>query len=365
MAGIRDIFRRKKQQQTEAVQMPNPAMPEAIQMEVPKVEATPISEGATAVEKSIKGVTTPSPVVEVPTLQPAPTTSYVDTYERLNAHNAPKSAEEKATEEKRASSRKTLAQIGDVISGIANVYAASQGATAAQLPSMAKSVQDRYNKAIADRKAAEDRYAAGWLQAYSADEASRLKKAQEELARKKAEREAEEKLRDYNLQVAKHIAEVEKNAKAAEYNEKKLAESVRANKANEATKAKNAEAYAKYMGEKAKNITAHKDDEPFMLDNGTTIYIPKKVYANKIGELYNEVVNGMTPAERTQAGIYPSSPPTKAQQEMVVKMYWRNNPSVVAQMKAMARGAEEDEDEYANYLIMNNQPNSNEDIDII
>ena len=364
MAGIRDIFRRKKQQ-AEAVQMPTSTLQETIKVDVPKVENTPVSEEATAVEKSIKGGTAPSPVVDVPTLQPTPTTTYVDTYERLNAHNAPKSAEEKAVEEKRANSRKTLAQIGDVISGLANVYAASQGATAAQLPSMAKAVQDRYNKAIADRKAAEDRYATGWLQAYSADEASRLKKAQEELARKKAEREAEEKLREYNLQVAKHIAEVEKNTKAAEYNEKKLAESVRANKANEATKAKNAEAYAKYMGEKAKNITAHKDDEPFMLDNGTTIYIPKKVYANKVGEFYKEIVSGMTLAERTQAGIFESSPPSKAQQEMIVKQYWRKNPNVVAQMQQMARGAEEDEDEYANYLIMNNQPNSNEDIDII
>ena len=310
MGWFRDRQKKKKNVQAaqEAVMSVNPDLQKELSLSIPVVAQAPANEGTTAVERAYKA----SSMQAAQEMPQSPATSAVEIYKRLHAHMAPISAEDKAKIEKRARSQKTLSMIGDVISNLANVYAASQGAPAAKLPSLTAAWRERYDKAVEDRKANEEAYARGVLQAQAQDNANRLAaaKARIEEQKYKDERELEdrkfyanENQREWERSYKEAQAKANEEKAIREYNEK-----VRSNKKKEEISEARAKAYGEYLGNKYSSSKVDKTDEPFRMDDGSMIYIPQKAYANKVPEFYQMILNNLSQEQKTELGIYGYGP---------------------------------------------------------
>ena len=197
----------------------------------------------------------------------------------IEANRKPMTAEEKAAQEKRHKRDQLINSIGEGISALSNLYFATKGAPDAYEPSnsLTRKAQERYEKLKAEREAEDAQTISLMLKKYGLDADLATAKAKQDLENQKfgfnvfnADRNFSQKgeIAQKNLDQKGEIAQKNLDQKQQQidntktYNEGRLGETVRSNKANEGLK-------GKQIGEASRHNSVMESQGQQRINNGT------------------------------------------------------------------------------------------------
>ena len=185
----------------------------------------------------------------------------------IEANRKPMTAEEKAAQEKRHKRDQLINSIGEGISALSNLYFATKGAPDAYEPnSLTRKAQERYEKLKAEREAEDAQTISLMLKKYGLDADLATAKAKQDLENQKfgfnvfnADRNFSQKGEIAQKNLDQKQQQID-NASA--YNEGRLGETVRSNKANEGLK-------GKQIGEASRHNSVMESQGQQRINNGT------------------------------------------------------------------------------------------------
>ena len=187
----------------------------------------------------------------------------------IEANRKPMTAEEKAAQEKRHKRDQLINSIGEGISALSNLYFATKGAPDAYEPSnsLTRKAQERYEKLKAEREAEDAQTISLMLKKYGLDADLATAKAKQDLENQKfgfnvfnADRNFSQKGEIAQKNLDQKQQQID-NASA--YNEGRLGETVRSNKANEGLK-------GKQIGEASRHNSVMESQGQQRINNGTS-----------------------------------------------------------------------------------------------
>ena len=197
-------------------------------------------------------------------------TGYGDILDRMiEANRKPMTAEEKAAQGKRHKRDQLINSIGEGISALSNLYFATKGAPNAYEPSnsLTQKAQARYEKLKAEREAEDAQTINLMLKRYGLDADLATAKAKQDLENQKfgfnvfnADRNFSQKGEIAQKNLDQKQQQID-NASA--YNEGRLGETVRSNKANEGLK-------GKQIGEASRHNSVMEGQGQQRINNGTS-----------------------------------------------------------------------------------------------
>ena len=186
----------------------------------------------------------------------------------IEANRKPMTAEEKAAQEKRHKRDQLINSIGEGISALSNLYFTTKGAPNAYEPSnsLTRKAQERYEKLKAEREAEDAQTINLMLKKYGLDANLATAKAKQDLENQKfgfnvfnADRNFSQKGEIAQKNLDQKQQQID-NASA--YNEGRLGETVRSNKANEGLR-------GKQIGEASRHNSVMESQGQQRINNGT------------------------------------------------------------------------------------------------
>ena len=254
------------------------------------------------------------PKQEIPTPAPAATAAAIPDMQRhdlsmytgggamenmfkiLHKDEEPESAEQAAARENRERRNSTLMALADGLSGIANVWGATKGATPIRQESLSQANKFRYDYAKREREANKDAWRRGIMNSRLQDLNSRAISEEKALKRAEQERERQYKIsqdKKADVRWGKEFELRETTAKQnADLSIKKFDEGVRSNKVREGISG----AQLKLAREKAESAlnnptgTGMGKTIRFGLSDGTNIQVPDDMKGSYVADVYKKMV---------------------------------------------------------------------------
>lgn len=248
-------------------------------------------------------------------------TSYVEILRRLTPFTPP-TAEEVEADRRRQRSREAIAAIGDGVRAISNLVATANYAPNAYKPTetMLGSVQDRYEKLRAAKKADADAYLQAYMRAKQLDDHNDQARDALQLRREQAALDHQLKLAKQSQEYQKWVAQLgEKEADrkirlqlglaGLKQRDDSLAETKRHNRASEAEQSRRTGIMATRAANPTRGRSGGKESLSFVLgydedgeDRGG-YEVPKGDLNNaNIGQIYNQLPESVRSQYRTKKG---------------------------------------------------------------
>ncbi len=220
---------------------------------------------------------------------------YEQLWERLfgGGEGQPESEEEIEEREKRERRNATISALGDAISGIANIWGATKGATPMDLSSLSEANKMRYDYAKERRERNQEAWRRGMYNARANDMKALAQAEQERL--KAAERAAAQEYREKQDEIrneqwqAKFDFDVEQAKQRAELERQKFEETQKKNEADLKIRQRTIA-----LAEKKANDALNNKSEKvarFGLSDGTNITVPDDLKGSYVADVYNKLVN--------------------------------------------------------------------------
>lgn len=220
---------------------------------------------------------------------------YEQLWERLfgGSEGQPESEEEIEEREKRERRNATISALGDAISGIANIWGATKGATPMDLSSLSEANKMRYDYAKERRERNQEAWRRGMYNARANDMKALAQAEQERL--KAAERAAAQEYREKQDEIkheqwqAKFDFDVEQAKQRAELDRLKFEETQKKNEADRRIRERTIA-----LAEKKANDALNNKSEKvarFGLSDGTNITVPDDLKGSYVADVYNKLVN--------------------------------------------------------------------------
>lgn len=270
-------------------------------------------------------------------------TSYVEILRRLTPFTPP-TAEEVEADRRRQRSREAIAAIGDGVRAISNLVATANYAPNAYKPTetMLGSVQDRYEKLRAAKKADADAYLQAYMRAKQLDDHNDQARDALQLRREQAALDHQLKLAKQSQEYQKWVAQL--GAKEADrklrlqlgmagiqQRANALEETKRHNRASEAEQSRRTGIMATRGANSASGRRGAKESLSFDLGYGEDggdvggYEVPKGDLNNaNIGQIYNQLPESVRAQHRTKKGFGPKATYTEPNAKEMLKIIGQN-----------------------------------------
>lgn len=220
---------------------------------------------------------------------------YEQLWERLfgGSEGQPESEEEIEEREKRERRNATISALGDAISGIANIWGATKGATPMDLSSLSEANKMRYDYAKERRERNQEAWRRGMYNARAND--MKALALAEEARRKAEEKAAAQKYKEEQDRIkheqwkTKYDFDVEQAKQKAELDRLKFEETQKKNEADRRIRERTI-ALAEKKANDALNNKSEKVTR-FGLSDGTNITVPDDLKGSYVADVYNKLVD--------------------------------------------------------------------------
>ena len=270
-------------------------------------------------------------------------TSYVEILRHLTPFTPP-TAEEVEKDRRRQRSREAIAAIGDGVRAISNLVATANYAPNAYKPTetMLGSVQDRYEKLRAAKKADADAYLQAYMRAKQLDDHNDQARDALQLRREQAALDHQLKLAKQSQEYQKWVAQLGEKEADRKLREKlgmagiqqradALAETKRHNRASEAEQSRRTGIMATRSANSASGRSGGKESLSFVLgydedgEDAGGYEVPKGDLNNaNIGQIYNQLPESVRAQHRTKKGFGPKATYTEPNAKEMLKIIGQN-----------------------------------------
>lgn len=270
-------------------------------------------------------------------------TSYVEILRHLTPFTPP-TAEEVEKDRRRQRSREAIAAIGDGVRAISNLVATANYAPNAYKPTetMLGSVQDRYEKLRAAKKADADAYLQAYMRAKQLDDHNDQARDALQLRREQAALDHQLKLAKQSQEYQKWVAQLGEKEADRKLREEigkaglkqradALAETRRHNRASEAEQSRRTGIMATRAANPASGRSGGKESLSFVLgydedgEDAGGYEVPKGDLNNaNIGQIYNQLPESVRAQHRTKKGFGPKATYTEPNAKEMLKIIGQN-----------------------------------------
>ena len=270
-------------------------------------------------------------------------TSYVEILRHLTPFTPP-TAEEVEKDRRRQRSREAIAAIGDGVRAISNLVATANYAPNAYKPTetMLGSVQDRYEKLRAAKKADADAYLQAYMRAKQLDDHNDQARDALQLRREQAALDHQLAQAKQSMAYQKMVADLGEKEANRQLREKlglagiqqrddALAETKRHNRASEAEQSRRTGIMATRSANSASGRRGSKESLSFDLgynEDGEDVggyEVPKGDLNNaNIGQIYNQLPESVRAQHRTKKGFGPKATYTEPNAKEMLKIIGQN-----------------------------------------